>query len=327
MSNYEKEGASIAILSARGVVTISRITEGGAAAARSERFQARSLDASDRPLPSESELQRSYELLIEKLGPAAEIERLLLQAGHALHRTPEESWSETRAILQLTLTSRARGLRLPILRGAAGVDEIDLTEIQSLQSLLSKVTQAADHPLSEVALRPPVCAAVAHALAARKWIPAGVSLRQSTHPSYPNDGEGKRVRDFEADGTKAEVWPNRFRPSYRAPAVPALFHVEIGESITAQGVRRLGGRSPDEPAGDLAISALETLAQPRIVGELVVLDALCERDGSSFLASIEIPLALLGSSEAKGERRWFPVGAGSWGRTLVVPDARIRSWS
>ncbi|HUP63774.1 MAG TPA: hypothetical protein VM557_00635 [Thermoanaerobaculia bacterium] len=312
MSNYEKEGASVAILSTRGVATISRIREGGAAAARSERFQARSLEASDHPLPWESELQQCYQTLIEKLGPAAEIERLLLQSGHALHRTADESWSETRAILQLTLTSRSRGLRLPILRGAAGLEEIDLTEIQSLQSLLARVTAAANDPLSEIALRPPVSAAIAQALAARKWIPPGVPLRQSTHPSYPNDGDGRRVRDFGADGTKADLWPNRFRPSYRAPAQPALFHVEI--------------RSEREPPGEPAIAALETLAQPRIIGELVVLDALCERDGSSFLGSIEIPLPLLRGSGAAGKRRWFPYGAGCWGRTLVIPEARIRSW-
>ena len=312
MSNYEKEGASVAILSARGMVTISRILEGGAAAARSERFQARSLEASDRPLPSERELESCYQALIEKLGAAAEIERLLLQSGHALHRTAEESWSETRTILQLTLTSRSRGLRLPILRGGAGVEEIDLTEIQSLQTRLARVTSAADEPLSQIALRPPVSAAVTHALAARKWIPPGLPLCQSTHPSYPNDGDGRRVRDFDADGTRADVWPNRFRPSYRAPAEPALFHVEIG--------------SVSEMAGEPAIAALETLAPPRIIGDVVVLDALCERDDSSFLASIEISLPLLRGCGAGGERRWFPYGAGSWGRTMVVPDTRIRSW-
>ncbi|HSN68402.1 MAG TPA: hypothetical protein VLV48_04100, partial [Thermoanaerobaculia bacterium] len=116
---------------------------------------------------------------------------------------------------------------------------------------------------------------------------------------------------FDPAGRAPHEWPNVFRPSYRSPAAPALMHVELGG---------------DDQRSTMAVECevLELARAPHVGEGAIVLDALCARGSETFFASIEIAAERLVSGTASGPRRWFPFGAGAWGRRLAVELALFR---
>jgi hypothetical protein len=107
-------------------------------------------------------------------------------------------------------------------------------------------------------------------------------------------------------------WPNLFRPTYRAPAVPAFFHAAAA------------------PVEETAIASLEAVAHvrpPEIVGRTLTLTLLVhepERARESRCVSLTLPLREIGSHlVAIGQPDgWYPHGAGSWGARAVVTPRR-----
>lgn len=313
--SYRKEGVSTIVSLARGIESVARVAEGGMAGVREGRFFAASLDPAAGPeaTPDPGPLVDLLRTIGRSLPGDVELERMTLMAGASAHEIDFEPgarrWNEAHCRLHLTLRSTRTRLEVPLLRGGARTDDLELRELVEVAALLAR-PRAGVPRVATLELAPAVMAELAASLAVLDDLPAGVRLRQTSHPAWPFDGAGAEIVAFEASAGGRR--PNVFRPSYRSPAVPAMFHVEIP----------VGG---EEARGEVA--AVEPIGSARWSGGSVRLDALCAVDGGGFAARIEIPAAGMARlSRSPGERQWFPLRAGAWGTGAVVERARIRPW-
>lgn len=315
---YRKEGAAARVTSLRGKVFESTTRESGIAGYSGGRFFSASGEARHEvPASSLEDARLLYRTIATAAGERGHIERLRVVCGAATHSfAPEEeeprSWSEGHAIVHVTLVAPS-GARISVMRGGTSATQIDTAEIGAISSA---VARAGRRPRIEgdaaLSLSSSAAATLAAEIARHGELASHMPLVQETHPAWTFDGEGLPIARFIPQGQTATGWPNVFRPSYRSPAVVALMHVELNVSEESAS-------APD------AIEVVELARAPHIDEEVIVLDALCSRDGERFFATFEIPLeSLAGARAAGGARSWYPFHAGAWGRPTVIRGARER---
>jgi hypothetical protein len=307
---YLKRGESVRLNFCRGVRAIASTLERGAAGTREGRFFSASL-APDLPWTLPVEPVEAIEDGIRSLIPrGAQVERLEILLGTSHHVLGQSEWSEAHSRLFLACIEPRTRSRIEILRGGATPAELDLRGIAA--SLRSWDRRGPRRSSEEVELGAPVTAALAAHFAAGAGIPPEVPLLQEPHPSFPLDGNGERVQRFNASGTRRGDWPNVDRPSYRVPPRPAILHARL-ESVPSDSARP-------------GLRAVEPLAGVRSRGGVVEIETLMEGEEGSFRASLRIPLSSFGHlGRGDDSIRWFPVGAGAWGETLVARNVEVKS--
>jgi len=307
---YLKRGESVRLNFSRGLRTIASTLERGAAGTREGRFFSASL-APDLPWTLPVEPVEAIEDAIRAMIPrGAQVERLEILLGTSHHVLGEREWSEAHSRVFLACFDARTRSRVEILRGGATPAELDLRGMAA--SLRSWHQHGEPRVSEEVELGGPVTAVLAAHFAAAGSIPPEVPLLQEPHPSFPLDGNGERIDRFDAAGSRRAEWPNVDRPSYRVPPRPAILHARLA-SIASDAAR------PE-------LRAVEPLGGVRSRGAAVEIETLMEGGGGSFFAHLRIPLSSLAQlARADDTIRWFPVGAGAWGETLIARNVEVES--
>ncbi len=313
---YRKEGSTARVTSLRGEVFESTTRESGVAGYSGGRFFSASGEPRDAlPVCSIDDARALHDAMVSAVGKRARVERLRAVCGSSAHRfEPEDEderiWSETLAIVHLTLVARS-GARLSLLRGGPSPAAIDRAELAAVAAALAGARERRRvDPERPLLLSPAPAAAVAAELARDPRAAAELPLAQEGNPDFPFDGEGRPVAKLAAAGWTTTASPNVFRPSYRSPAVAALMHVELA---TRSAVREMAG----------AVEVVELLRPPHLDRGALLLDAVCAEDGQPFFGTLQIGIGRLAAAAAAGERRvWHPFHAGAWGRPTIVPPAR-----
>ncbi|MFN2238163.1 MAG: hypothetical protein ABR524_02115 [Thermoanaerobaculia bacterium] len=307
---YLKRGESVRLNFCRGLRTLASTLERGAAGMREGRFFSASL-APDLPWTLPVEPVEAIEDGIRSMVPrGAQVERLEILLGTSHHVLGETEWSEAHSRVFLACFDARTRSRVEILRGGATPAELDLRGIAA--SLRSWHHPGDPRESEAVELGGPVTAALAAHFAATGSVPPEVPLIQEPHPSFPLDGNGERIERFDAAGSRRADWPNVDRPSYRVPPRPAILHARL-ESVADDS-------APPE------LRAVEPLGGVRFRAGAVELETLMEGVGGSFRANLRIPLSSFANlGRADDAIRWFPVGAGAWGETLVARNVEVES--
>ena len=305
---YLKRGESVRLNFSRGLRTVASTLERGAAGTREGRFFSASL-APDLPWTLPVEPVEAIEDAVRSMIPrGVQVERLEILLGTSHHVLGEREWSEAHSRVFLACFNARTRSRVEILRGGATPAELDLRGIAA--SLRSWHQHGEARVGDTVEIAGPVTAALAAHFAAAVSVPAEVPLLQEPHPSFPLDGNGERIERFDAAGTRRADWPNVDRPSYRVPPRPAILHARL-QSETSDSAR------PE-------LRAVEPLGGVRSRAGAVELETLMEAADGSFRATLRIPLSGFGElARADDSIRWFPVGAGAWGETLIARDVEV----
>ena len=307
---YLKRGESVRLNFSRGLRTLASTLERGAAGMREGRFFSASL-APDLPWTLPVEPVEAIEDGIRSMIPrGAQLERLEILLGTSHHVLGESEWSEAHSRVFLACFDPRTRSRIEILRGGATPAELDLRGIAA--SLRSWHRHGDSRESATVELGGPVTAALAAHFAATGSVPPEVPLLQEPHPSFPLDGNGERIERFEAAGSRRADWPNVDRPSYRVPPRPAILHARL-ESVADDS-------APPE------LRAVEPLGGVRTRPGAVELETLMVGEGGSFRANLRIPLSSFGElGRVDDSIRWFPVGPGAWGETLIARNVEVES--
>jgi hypothetical protein len=142
---------------------------------------------------------------------------------------------------------------------------------------------------------------------------AALTIRQSARDGHGVDGNGDLIRIVTLfDGRRVvDAWPNVFRPTYRRP--PVSMPINTGTTLD---------RADDVQPDGIAVALL---APPRSTQGGVVLDLLATFDGGA--APVRIGMtpgewcdAVVGLN---GPERWYPYGAGSFGRRTIIDLQRV----
>lgn len=308
MTGYRKEGRALLLTRSRSVRARTTVLERGVAGESQGRFFSMSLDPEDSAAePGDFTPLERLEARISAAAGSARIDRLRIHSGWTRQGYGEErTWEESHVRVQIEWVVTRAALRLTTMRGGANLGEIDGEELGNLARALVAARPWRDPVSGPIAIGAPVAAAIAAAGAAEPAEISAVRLVQTPHPAWPRDGNGRSiVRTIVADDPPPNLW----RPSYRSPAAPAFLHVEI------------------EPAGAApmpSVIAIETLGPVRIAGNRARFPALLIVDERAGAADLELDLEGMASAGGEEAPRWFPFGAGAWGRVLVSRNGWIR---
>lgn len=309
MIAYRKEGRALLLTRSRGLRARTTVLERGAAGESEGRFFSMSLDpetSAAQPLEL-SPLERLESAIAAAECSAARIERLHILSGWSRHAYGEElSWEERHVRVHVEWTAPEGALRLTTMRGGAEPGDIDPEELRMIARTLAAARPWKGRSTGPIAIGAAVAAAIAAAGLAARAETSALRLVQTPHPAWPRDGNGRSIgRAIVTEGPPPNLW----RPSYRSPAEPAFFHVEI------------------EPAGEAAMpamTAIEALGPIRMAENRARFPALLMEEDGARAADLEIDLEELSGAEGGESRRWFPFGAGAWGRALVSRNGWIR---
>lgn len=308
-ATYQKDGRALLLTRSRGVLTMSSVAERGVAGESQGRFFSMSLEPEG--AAAETGEFTPLRLLEERIAAVAQstrIERLHLLSGWSRHRHGEgRMWEERHVRLHLEWSAPSNGLRVTTTRGGAELSDIDVDELGVVAGALRSPGSDGVDVSGGIALAPPVAAAIAAAASRAGGEIQRIRLVQVPHPSWPRDGAGRMV--VKSVITDAPP-PNRWRPSYRSPSVPAPLNVEI---------------EPADAREAPETTAIETIGPVHIAGNRARISVLMTNGVRAAVKEIEIDLEGLAVARAAGPRRWFPFAAGAWGRLLVAGQARIIS--
>ena len=253
--------------------TIVRATEAGEAFEEDGGFRCQPWSGVQRlPHIDDAAVKNAAQKIAALEAGGVKIERLILTDGHAEHQFGERTWSDTHRRLHVAFTTGTHRLLL---------DEgsFDVGEIGGLVELFARIGTDREPP-SRLRLAPRVMAAVTPAFPFEQTA-GGI------------DGKGLPIA-----ATKAEPWPNWYRPSYRVR--PQRMPFNIAAQCNGSVVER------QLPEG-VAILAPPAGAVVRV---------LCRDGHSVFPATIRI-VRIDAMTEPVG---WFPYGAG-----VRAGDAQISS--
>ncbi|MBI2215594.1 MAG: hypothetical protein HYU52_18255 [Acidobacteria bacterium] len=316
---YEKRGASVRIeRSGRATSTIVAREHGRATRERG-RFIAESLG--ERPLPLAPDVAGVAEAArrISSLDSGrVSIERMTVTAGSAEQTITADgstrTWFDDVARLHLSLVNCERALRVAIDLGASRVDELRVGIADEIAEALGNACapQASFNGLVELA--PSVSAPLWLFVARHRAMFEGsrLQLTQSTHPSWPFDGAGRRIEHLPL----TDVAPSSlFRPSFRVAPAPAWFHIRA----SLRGVVR-----PRRTARARVVAMLTPFRMTRVA---VTANVLAVSGSAAFAMTLEIPRETFASSITRISRRavWFPLEAGVWGSDTLVNGASLTS--
>lgn len=284
MSRYEKRGAAIRLSSGPRGTRVARILERGEAFDAAP-FRARSLGPAGAGEPPPVEAAFAMERLARSAAGAGALERIEILIGSARHRWEDggdvREWTEQYVRIHAALVRHQLPSRIHVDLGSADADEIDLDPLLEIAKALDEEGAAA--PRARTLLLAPAAAAPLIAFLAASH-PSFV--RQTSHAAYARDGRGAPIEPRPGDAAPRNV----FRPSYRIPARPALFHAALAAPVSAA-------------APDAEIVAL--VSSPALRGERIALRVLT-RDGSVLrLETLPGRIHPAGDGEL-----WFPHGAG-----------------
>jgi hypothetical protein len=317
IETYEKRGVAVRV-ERNGRATSTIISREHGRALR-ERGHFRAETCGERPLAIAPDVAGALETarrIASLERGSVTVERVTVVAGFAEHSVSYGgdvvSWSEEVARVHLSLVHAGRGLRAGIDLGSDRVATIPLEFAADAARALDAV-EAPRSPYSGLAeLAPPVAASLWRVVAAHPALleDSRLRLEQSTHPSWPFDGAGRKVEAHPVDGDSP---PAHFRPSFRAAPVPAWFHLRA----SLPGVGRLRRR-----AGFRIVALLSPFALGRSTLSARVLAA---SGADSFAMRLELPREGLAGHVVRISRRaaWFPLEAGAWGSDTLVDGVRL----
>lgn len=256
-------------------------------------------------------------------GDGVGIERLTVVAGLAEHLLegddPAAAWTEEIARVHLSLVNRDRALRVDVDLGATSPGTLPLHVAMEAADALRLPDAAPSPPDGAVELSPSVAAALWRFVAEHPALVAGSRLRitQSTHPAWPFDGVGTRIKAGEIAVASAA---SLYRPSYRMAPAPSWFHVSA-----ALG-RRAGPTRSRRHRGARAVALLRPF---RLTRTAVSARVLVTTGGASTSAELDIPRDTFASAFVRmtGDAIWFPLEAGAWGRATSIEGARLTAIS
>lgn len=317
---YEKRGASVRVeRSGRSTSTIVTREHGRAVRERG-RFRADSVGT--RPLPLAPDVAGATEIA-RRLGTleqgAVTIERMTVATGVAEHNITcgdeTRSWNEEVARLHLSFLDHARALRVTLDLGADRAQALPIQIAVDLAAALQ--TPAVEGVLlpGPVELASPVSAALWTFVARHPGLIQGSRLRlsQSTHPSWPLDGTGRRIERHAIDDATPSA---SFRPSFRIAPVPAWLHVRA----SLRGVGRLRRQA--------GVCILALLSPFRLTRTSIGAGVLAVSQTGAFAATLDLPRDAFADSFVRIARgaTWFPFDAGAWGSTVLLDGASLTPW-
>lgn len=311
--------------------TILQTAEYGEATIGHGVFRARTLSSTAEPQvldPSTVETSSTaIEALIEQ---EVMLERATLLEGIANHWWTdgecERTWRESNARAQVTILHPERRIRCAMSLGGAHLEKLDLSPLAAaIEALTAPEWMPCPSELLDVTLEPVVTAELWPALLGmidrlrekRRPGNEGLEIRQGTHPDFSVDGIGQSIQRGSLSELNAPAaFPGVFRPSYRIRPVRAPFHLE------SAGLRRAS--VTPELRVVAGLSGFSTGAG------MLSLPVLCTAGPVSFTGTISMTLEewLERMSVPDAESQWFPVGAGSHGRRVVIERVRLQgvSW-
>jgi hypothetical protein len=328
---YRKHGRSLRLERAASERALVAVVESGEAERREDLlFSCRTLPAQI-PLPEidETPIIAAEGAIVALLEEPLSLERLIITSGVALHERQSEAgartWNAASFRIHASIVNRSAGFRILWEEAQAGVSGFG--ELARATSALASIQRPAEKPRL-VQLSRPVAAPLWPALllmlgSQRKQQepahegqerPAGLRLGQSAEGGYGLDGNGEPIATATLyDGARIlfDRWPNAFRPTYRHPAQPMPMNVTAA-------LDRSGAVVPDA----LAVAVLEP---PSFDGQALTIGVLLV-DGDRRASPMRVRMTPSEWCRAvvavEGEERWYPHGAGSFGREVTIDISR-----
>lgn len=329
---YRKRGSTTRLERRGTLATILQTAEHGEATIGDGVFRARTISSAAEPeVLNQSAVQATGSAIEALIKPQLMLERATLLEGVADHwwtdGESERRWVESNARAHVTILHPERRVRCSMSLGGARLEMLDLGPLAAaVQALTASEWMTRPSEILDVALEPVVTAELWPALLrmidghqeARRQANEGLEIRQGTHPDFSIDGIGQTIQRrslSEVDGLAA--FHNVFRPSYRIRPVRAPFHLE------SAGLRRASATPKLRVVA--VLSGFSTNAG------MLGIPVLCTAGSGSFTGTISMTLEewLERLSVCDNEEsEWFPVGAGSHGRRVVVEGIRLQgvSW-
>jgi hypothetical protein len=320
---YRKHGRTVRLERIGGDRALIAVLESGEAESHDEVFSCRSFPA-HLPLPEidETTVIRAESAIVSLMDDRLWLERLVITSGIAVHERQtaagERVWSDASFRIHASIVNRQGGLRMTW--DETNPDDKSLAELARAISALASNPGHPDANPARIQLSGPVAAALwpvlLLALAGR---PAGdrkerseLTLAQSSGGGYDIDGNGEAIAVTTLfDGAHvADRWPNVFRPTYRRR--PQSMPMNLRASLE---------REEEVATDSLALAILEP---PAVEGsDVAVLLLVVDGDRRGFpmrlaMTPSEWFSAVVGLG---GVDRWYPYGAGSFGRVTTIDVA------
>jgi hypothetical protein len=213
----------------------------------------------------------------------------------------------------VTLVRQPCGRRASVALGSDSLATLDVSPVATISEAFAREEGTVPSAIEELTLEPWVTASLVRAMVDEGLEPGQGLILAQQPPDGARDGRGEKPRR-RVVRPSSSPWPDCFRPSYRfAPAFVPL-HVDL-----------LGVDSAAD-ASDVRVAALASGWVRRssfLVARVWLTDPAARRVSVGELTVIPCEMTAATVIEAGGDARWFPEGAGAWGRRLTIRKAAV----
>jgi hypothetical protein len=294
--------------------TLVRVAESGIAVENEELFECRPESSGAVPNIEESdviEAARAVQNTAAAAGVA--IERLIVIDGMAEHECDDRRWQDRTRRMHISLV-RART------RAILDLGSFDMNDVVRVAEALARLDDVEREAPPRLRLAPNVTAALLPSLIGiappnvRLLQTAGgvdgcgeaiVETSSSEFLGVPRGSSEEPTPPEELRGTRGtEVWPNRYRPSYRVRPIRMPLQLRLECEVTTIDVHR----DAVQPR------AVALLAPVSIINSGLVLRVLIDGRDRAFPSTVRVARI----DAVSNERTWYPYGGGSFGAEMML---------
>ena len=323
---YRKHGRTVRLERIGNDRALVVVLESGEAETRADVFSCRSLPA-HLPLAAidETAVTRAESAIVALLEEPLSLERLVITSGVAIHERQTAAgllvWNDLSFRIHASIVNRPASLRMTWDEAVPGGSS--LADLARATSALASADRRSETAPALIQLSGPVVAtlwpilllALASASAGHGMKErSGLNLAQSGEGGYQFDGNGEAIATTTLfDGAHVvDRWPNVFRPTYRRQ--PQSMPMNVRASL--------------DPTGEVQADAvaLAVLEPPAVDGKHIGVDLLVvHHDQRGVPMRLRMTLSeWCGAFVAlRGEERWYPYGAGSFGCQATIDLTRL----